>query len=98
MSNETQEPARLAVHGTVHVLLDAEDYERLSRYRWSLLQANGQLYVRRGARLREFDQPSTILLSRAITGARPGQRVRHRNGHRLDFRRSNLVVTGTPKE
>ena len=59
------------------ILIDDQDYERLSRYRWSL---NGSGYP----------QSALGLLHRVITGARKGEYVDHVHNNLLDCRRSEL--------
>jgi hypothetical protein len=72
-------------------LVDDEDYERLSRWRW---HAN----VVRGGRVcalrkkRHRGRMTTIYMHREIVGAKPGQQVDHINGDALDNRRGNLRI------
>ena len=69
-------------------LVDDEDYERLSQWRWRL-GANG--YVCRGER-KSKDNYRTILLAREVLKAPPGKVVDHINHDILDNRRSNLRI------
>ncbi len=71
-------------------LVDDADYDRLSRYRWSL---SGRARPRRAERLPGGRQRA-IFLSRSVVGVPPGdpRQVWHVNGDSLDCRRSNLTV------
>ncbi len=91
-ADSREKPPSLPVHGQIRVQLDPEDYERFRGYRWSVLQNAGRVYIRRGAGLREYGKPETILLSHEIAGAEPGQRVRHRDGNPFNFHRRNLAI------
>jgi hypothetical protein len=66
-------------------LVDAADYDRLSRWKWLLV---GDGYAGR------FDRttrpPRLIYLHRVVLGAQSGQHVDHINGDKLDSRRDNL--------
>lgn len=60
-------------------LIDDEDFEELSRYRWYIFLPS--LSVVRAGR---------IQMSRQIMNAPPDKLVDHRNGNRLDMQRANL--------
>src|SRR5688500_7265529 len=62
-------------------LVDDEDYEWLSKWRWHF-QATGPGYASR-------DQ-HRILMHRVIMQAAKGEVIGHRNGNTLDNRRTNL--------
>jgi hypothetical protein len=76
------------VNSTESAIVDAEDFLRLNRYRWHVMESGKQTYIYRvrfiGGRQRNQ------LLSRDVTGAPRGVYVRHINGDKFDFRRSNL--------
>jgi hypothetical protein len=61
-------------------LVDDEDYEFLSRWRWK--DANG--YAKRTARY------GTLAIHREVMGAKPGQIVDHINQNKLDNQKHNL--------
>ncbi|HEX8071060.1 MAG TPA: hypothetical protein VF546_13980 [Pyrinomonadaceae bacterium] len=63
-------------------LVDAADYDRLSRSRWRL---NTHGYAECGSR-------PGVRLSHAVLGLRGRVAVRHLNGDRLDNRRANLRI------
>ncbi len=67
-------------------LVDDEDYEWLSRWRWRL-HAKGPGYASRRDRSR-----GSVLMHRAIMNADKGVVISHRNGNTLDNRRANLYA------
>ncbi|MBN1359208.1 MAG: HNH endonuclease [Sedimentisphaerales bacterium] len=67
-------------------IVDAADYERLSRYRWYASRSAGKTYARRNTRL------GTILMHREIVHAPKGLIVDHFDGNGLNNRRSNLRI------
>jgi len=70
-------------------LVDDEDYERVSRWKWYAVvipQAKPVVYARRKFSLN--GKKSWIPLHRFIMDAKPGQFVDHINGNTLDCRRS----------
>lgn len=70
-----------------HAIVDAEDYEWLSLYKWQYHSgyATRSVYV-------PGKNPKTIRMHRVITEAKKGLQVDHINSNRLDNRRSNLRV------
>jgi hypothetical protein len=62
------------------VLVDDDDYDRLSRYRWYFTGGYATRYYKR----------RFIMMHRDILPAPPGKEVDHINGNRLDNRRCNL--------
>jgi hypothetical protein len=86
----------LKVGRTHFALVDAEDYSRLSRYRWYLNTLSdgtkwAYRYDLRGP-ARASGRRSKIQLSHEVTGLGVGGRVRHANRDRLDCRKENLSV------
>ena len=71
----------IRLHDGTPVTVDADDYERLSRYRWS---KNGNGYARTGSNSR--------LMHRLIMHAPKGKVVDHINGDIYDNRKRNLRV------
>jgi hypothetical protein len=70
------------------VIIDAEDYEMLSKWKWS---ANGNGYAVRNERY-EPKKYRKQYLHRAIINAKPGEYVDHINGDTLDNRKENLRI------
>jgi hypothetical protein len=67
-------------------LVDDEDYEWLSQWRWRL-HAKGRGYVSRWDKSRR-----SVLMHRAIMNADKGVVISHHNGNTLDNRRANLYA------
>lgn len=74
--------ARLFVQGSDRPALVDLEFADLARYKWKI-GLKGWV-VREGARV--------IKLHRVVSGAAPGVAVIHRNGDKLDNRRTNLQV------
>jgi HNH endonuclease len=74
-----------------HALVDDEDYELYSCYKWCR-QLKTDSVFRNRTRSDQTDMPVTIRLSREIMGVSKSSRplVDHINGNPLDNRRSNL--------
>ena len=77
------------VRSVAHV--DAEDYHRLTRHRWSLAGGVARRGIRQGRRRH------TVLMHREVMGCTPGDgmAVEHVNGRKLDNRKENLRVRPT---
>jgi hypothetical protein len=71
-------------HGYV-AIVDNEDYEWLSQWRWNAAGSPPHLYARR-----IDNERRTIHMHRVILDAPQGIQVDHINGNRFDNRRSNL--------
>lgn len=87
----------LAIYGygeTMYVIVDDDDWDIVTKYRWSLLEGRYTYYARRTIKHPDGKQ-ETVLLHRYLTGAPKGTEVHHINDNGLDCRRSNMVV-GTP--
>ena len=73
-------------------IVDAADYERLSKYRWSASPSGGgKMYARRNTKT------GTILMHREIMHAPPGMCVDHKDRNSLNNHPDNLRVC-TPQQ
>lgn len=70
-------------------IVDDEDFERVSKWRWKILKANGLLYAART----DKKNNTTVLMHRLIAGAPAGKIVDHKNHNGLDNRKENLRIT-----
>jgi hypothetical protein len=81
----------LLVHSDLKATVDAEDFLRLSRFRWHIQHSNGYLYV---YRLECVDgRYKQLTLAHAVLDVARSVRVRRINQEGLDYRRSNLKIT-----
>ncbi len=69
-------------------LVDDEDFEELSRYKWYVAGGWNTFYARRSASL----QDKSVLMHRLIMQTPEGMQTDHKNGDGLDNRRENLRV------
>ncbi len=69
-------------------IVDDEDYEWLSQWKWTAFQSGNQVYAYRK------HKNKSVLLHRLITSAPKGKVVDHINRNGLDNRRENLRVVG----
>lgn len=70
-------------------LVDDEDYERVSQFKWTLWGGTGNT-IYAGRKGRKNEARRTVLLHRFILDAPAGVEVDHINRNGLDCRRSNL--------
>ena len=68
----------------IPILVDDEDYEWLSQYRWRLFLSKSNVYAVTSVSGQE------ILMHRLIMNAGPGQSIDHKSGNGLDNSRTNL--------
>lgn len=73
-------------HG-LEAIVDDEDYEELSKFKWYAVGHTGQEYA---ARYGGHDSPQHIRMHRVLIRAPDGMQVDHINGNRLDNRKENL--------
>lgn len=70
-------------------IVDDEDFEWLSAWKWQASICNGKVYARRTKK--ENGTSTTILMHREIAKPLPEEDVDHKNGDTMDCRRENLV-------
>src|SRR3990167_473031 len=68
-------------------IIDDEDFEKVSQWRWCAFWNGWKWYVKR-----TYKKNSVIYLHRFITDAPKGVEVDHKNGDGLDNRKENLRV------
>lgn len=68
-------------------LVDDEDYERLSLFKWHYAESDGIGYAKKN---NKGKKPALIRMHRLVVGASEGQKVDHINRNTLDNRKSNL--------
>jgi hypothetical protein len=74
-------------------IVDADDYDRIARYNWSLRNGYARRLAMFGGKRR------AVYMHREIVGATHGDglQVEHRNGNKVDNRRANLLVRAVPR-
>ena len=85
---------RARKHKGLETLVDAEDFEELSKHNWyaSYSPKIGKYYVQRHATLADGEKKS-VRMHRYLTGASSSDKVIHLNDDTLDNRKENLRVT-----
>lgn len=74
-------------------LVDDCDFERLSRFKWSLIlsrKGDKQGYAKRGVWVKETKKVITVFMHHDVLGVDSSVRVDHENGIKLDNQRENL--------
>lgn len=72
----------------LYALVDGEDYERLSRYKWYAAKSRNTYYARRS----ENTKGRTIDMHQEILIIPKGMQTDHRNHYGLDNRKQNLRI------
>lgn len=67
----------------MRAIVDDKDFEELSKYKWYY-----KLYAVRNGWVN--GKRTTIRMHRQIMGAKVGEEIDHKNGHRIDNRKANL--------
>lgn len=84
--------------GGFSTIIDEEDYNEISLFKWKTLKTKKKIYVVRSMNKPEKDQNNinkqyvSVLLHRQIMKCGPDDYVDHINGNSLDNRKSNLRV------
>ncbi len=81
----------------MHTIVDADDYDWLTQWKWQLRNNVGKLYARRGWRKGDLFKAKGIEMHRLILGWDSPLLSDHINGNGLDNRRCNLRLV-TPRE
>jgi len=73
-------------------LLDDEDYELISKWKWSALPGKNTFYARRLVAVRGTGKRKNILMHRLVTNVGDDKEVDHRDGNGLNNQKSNLRI------
>lgn len=81
-------------YGTVEVLIDEEDYNRIKKYHWTVAFKPdiNNFYIKCHPKSSKSSQRTTEKLHRFIMNAPEGSHVDHINHNTLDNRKSNLRI------
>ena len=71
-----------------HAIVDTEDYEWLSQWKWQTMVGVRTFYARRAGRTK--GRQVTVQMGREIAKTKSKDQVDHKNGHGLDNRKCNL--------
>jgi hypothetical protein len=86
----------LALTRGLYAMVDAEDYERLARYKWQAAPSKRQIYAGRVRRVAEGPGPQRVLLHYEVLGLKnplkDGRVIDHIAGNGLDNRKGNLRI------
>ncbi len=86
---------QIALSQDKFALVDNEDFEKLSKFKWSAWRNKKTFYAAR--KIRKAGQQFSILMHRLIMDAPADMQVDHINGDGLDNRRANLRLV-TPRK
>lgn len=73
-----------------YAIVDPDDFDELSKYRWRLRRSGHCFYATR--RVRHYGQEIIIKMHRQITNCPVGFEVHHKNHNTLDNRKCNLAI------
>lgn len=85
-------PLNSRKHPDLVTIIDQEDYERVSRYRWNAVRSRHTWYARHDFGIHRKGGPRFMYLHRFLMD-HPDGLVDHRNRDGLDNRRENLRIT-----
>lgn len=80
----------IRLNGGYEVMVDAQDYDDMAKFRWSTLKVGYVVYARR--REKVCGKYKTILMHREIMRPSDGYVIDHINGDGLDCRRANMRI------
>lgn len=72
-------------------IVDDEDYEKLSSFKWIILKSKGTQYARCSVKI-SFGNSKYIVMHRMLIDVPPGMEIDHINHNGLDNRRNNLRI------
>jgi hypothetical protein len=81
---------RIKLTQNKYAIVDAEDYERLSKYKWYANGAKGHLYAARRTRKQEGTRYRFIYMHQEVIKVAAGEVCDHINHNGLDNRKANL--------
>lgn len=73
-----------------YAIVDPDDYERLSKYRWCAVRGRDTFYAVRWGSRKRGERRKCYQMHREIIGVGAGQLCDHINGDGLDNRKANL--------
>lgn len=82
------EPKQIPLTKGYVAIVDADDYEELSKHKWYPMKSPKAIYA--GRAVRKNGRPSTILMHRQVNHTPEGMLTDHINGNGLDNRKINL--------
>ena len=83
---------RIPLNKGKFALVDDDDYEELSKFKWYADTRRDNVYSARRSVSRGGGRRGTVIMARVIAKATSEQVVYHRNGDGLDNRMGNLLV------
>lgn len=86
---------RIPLRGGKSAIIDFEDYQEISRYKWFLVKSSHCFYAAR--KCYQSEKCNLVRMHRQIMKTPVGFHVHHKNHNCLDNRRRNLE-TLTPEE
>ena len=80
-----------------YAIVDAEDYEKVRRYKWHRQKGRHTFYARRSGGMSNGVRGPSVYLHRQVLEASGKYEVDHKNGNGLDCRKTNLIETTRSK-
>lgn len=85
------EQITIKLNNDMLVLVDRDNFEELSKFKWGVITNKKYIYAARGTRKKD-QKYKKILMHRFIMNAKDGELVDHINGNTLDNRKINLRI------